>query len=93
MEFTDAIEWLDMQIYARKILNEARCFNSQIAAVETDKDIHIYRGIEILAGVLGAEMTESVEEGSKYKYEYRFSYKGIEVFQMSKERIPLNAEQ
>lgn len=91
MEFTDAIEWLDMQIYAKKILNGARCFNSQIAAVGTDEDIHIYRGIEILAGVLGAEMTENVQEGSKYKY--RFRYKGIEVFQMSKERIPLNAEQ
>lgn len=92
MEFTDAIEWLDAQIYAKKILNETRCFNNQIAAVATDKDIHIYRGIEILAGVLGIEIAENVREGSEYKYEYRFNYKGIEVFQMSKERILLNAE-
>ena len=49
--------------------------------------LHIYEGIEHIADVLGIPLKCEVNRGMGYDYEYSFFYKGVRVFEISKEAI------
>ena len=49
-------------------------------------DLHIHRGIEHLAAIIGANL-ERQKYGGEYRWYYRFDYKGVEVFEISNEKL------
>jgi len=49
--------------------------------------LHIYEGIEHIADVLGIPLKCEVNRGMGYDYEYSFFYKGVKVFEISKEPL------
>lgn len=49
--------------------------------------LHIYEGIEHIADVLGITLKCEDNRGMDYDYEYSFAYKGVRVFEISKEAI------
>lgn len=49
--------------------------------------LHIYTGIEHIADVLGITLECEADRGTAFDYEYSFVYKGVKVFEVSKEAI------
>lgn len=87
MEFTDVREWLDAIIESKKKLESLQNFNNSISICSNSVAVHVYEGIEIMAGLLGEELRMKPFDDDEYPYQYSFQYKEIEVFQLSKERI------
>lgn len=52
------------------------------------RSLHIYEGIKFLAAAVGEELLVEPfgAEISDYKYKFYFNYKGVEVFQIEKEK-------
>ena len=51
------------------------------------KEIHVNRGVELLADILGEKLSCTRRKDTEYPYEYSFMYKGYRIFQISKEEI------
>lgn len=49
--------------------------------------LHIYTGIEHIADVLGITLECEDNRGTAFDYEYSFVYKGVKVFEVSKEAL------
>lgn len=49
--------------------------------------LHIYEGIEHIADVLGITLECEDNRGTDYDYEYSFFYRGVKVFEISKEPL------
>lgn len=90
MEFQNIKEWLDLNISIRRQLIETENLNEQVQLCRPNKEntLHVYKGIDILADVVGAELLlrEDLED-EEYPYYHYFMYDGFEVFQMSRERL------
>lgn len=54
---------------------------------ESKLGLHIYEGIEHIADVLGITLKCVDNRGMDYDYEYSFVYKGVRVFEISKEPL------
>lgn len=90
MEFKDVKEWLDANIEHRKKLPEYEDFNEQIQLCTVNKKntLQVYKGIDIIADVVGAELMQKEDwEDEELPYYYYFMYEGFEVFQLSRERL------
>ncbi len=93
MEFKDVKEWLDANIELRKKLPEYEDFNEQIqlCGFGRKNTLHVFKGIDIIADVVGAELQQKEDwEDEERPYYYYFMYEGFEVFQMSRERLVRN---
>lgn len=87
MEYEKIKEWLDEHI---KHLNNARRindFNNQISANVTYDNVLIFKGIDIVADVMGLNLKESIHEDLTLQYEYSFTYNGITFVQYSQKRL------
>lgn len=51
------------------------------------KEIHINRGIELLADILGEKLSRTSRKDDTYPYEYSFMYNGYRIFQISAKEI------
>lgn len=51
------------------------------------KEIHVNRGVELLADILGEKLSCTRRKDDEYPYGYSFMYKGYRIFQISKEEI------
>lgn len=49
-------------------------------------DLHIHRGIEYLAAVIGAKL-ECKRYSNEYRWYYSFGYKGVEIYEISNEDL------
>jgi hypothetical protein len=58
-----------------------------LCAWEPKLQLHIYEGIENIADVLGIPLKCKVNKGTAFDYEYSFVYKGVKVFEVSKEAL------
>ena len=58
-----------------------------LCAWEPKLQLHIYEGIEHIADVLGITLECEDNRGMDYDYEYSFFYKGVRVFEISKEAL------
>ena len=54
---------------------------------EPKLQLHIYEGIEHIANILGIPLKCKDNRGMDYDYEYSFVYKGVKVFEISKEAL------
>lgn len=86
MEYEKVKEWLDKLIKNLKEAQENEHFNNQIIAIGPGEKIQIFRGIEIIADVMGVELKET-RICSIYPFEYSFVYGGVEFHQLSGERL------
>lgn len=87
MEFETAKEWLDALVDNLEQIKSLDNFNNQIQTTGTLENIHIYSGIEVLSDLMGIKLKARKLSDYKYPYRYYFVYRGIEIFQLSKERI------
>ena len=88
--------WLDERIEAVKQIAEIKKSMDDYPLVwgrlidgkyEPKLHLHIYEGIEHIADVLGITLKCEDNRGMDYDYEYSFAYKGVRVFEISKEAI------
>ena len=88
MDFESVKAWLDENIAIRKRLVELDNFNEemQLCTVNKENTLHVYKGIEIIAELLGKVLVET-EFDDDIPYKYYFMYDGVEVFQLSRERL------
>ena len=84
MEYTDVKEWLDWQIKDAEERRKNEPLNSDICAISTPDEIQMYKGIDIVADILGAELKE---RRLKEYYCYYFFYNDVEVLQLSDRRL------
>ena len=59
----------------------------ELCGWEPKYQLHIYEGIEHIADVLGIPLECEENRGTPYDYEYSFVYKGVKVFEISKEAL------
>lgn len=52
--------------------------------------LHIYRGIKLIADILGKKLEKENRKDTENKYEYSFLYKGVKVFEISNEELTNN---
>lgn len=84
MEYTEVKEWLDKLIEANKEIKSMKSslgwFSSDIRAIiHYDPCILIYKGIEIIADVMGLELKQEVRETS---VQLSFEYSGTTFLQI-----------
>lgn len=84
MEYEQVKEWLDKLVDNINQQFTLQNFNNQIRTYTPDKYIFIHEGIDIIADVIGVELSENVTEGT---YRYSLIYRGIEFLQTEKERL------
>jgi hypothetical protein len=91
MEYEKIKEWLDKLVRNLKEAQELENFNSQIMCCCPCTTIQIYKGIDIIADVMGIEL--NVEKGwhDEYPFRYSFVYDGIVFSQIGKERLGKHA--
>lgn len=83
MEYQEVKEWLDELIRARNRCLSLECLDTNIQAImHPTMDIHIYKGIEIVADVMGLKLTE--RKFNDKRMDYFFMYSNIEFFQIGK---------
>lgn len=88
MEFTDLKEWMDFQAKFYKDAKMSSSFNSQISVCNMyGGGVQMYRGIEIIADMLGLEMKEEVYEDPEYPYTYIVFYDDVPFYQLEEERL------
>ena len=91
MEKEKVIAWLDKQVKANNIINEALSENVWRIDNPTTKrignksieTIHLY-GVEEVAKIIGAELIEEQCNDNEYPIEKYFMYKGYAVFDLFK---------
>jgi hypothetical protein len=59
----------------------------ELCGWEPKLQLHIYEGIEHIADVLGIKLKCDDNRGTAFDYEYSFVYKGVKVFEISKEPL------
>lgn len=80
MEYQDVKDWLDRLIFVRAAEKSYEKLNSSIQAIlVTRPEIHIYKGIEIIADVMGVELDSEEKDGNTW---YSFVYAGVRFFQI-----------
>ena len=57
-----------------------------------NKELHIYRGIELLAKATGNDLVLEDNEDDKYPWRYSIIYRGIKVFQIESKKLTTEAE-
>ena len=73
--------WLDQKITQMQDWRESWAYNDQICLCERDQKIQLYKGIETLAGCLGAEL--AVEKWEDKEVLHLF-YKGWKIMQLGR---------
>lgn len=84
MEYEDVKAWLDWQMKNAEERRKNEAFNSDICMTSTPDYIQMYKGIDIVADILGADLKE---RRLKEYYCYYFFYNGVEVTQLSDRRL------
>lgn len=81
MEYQEVKNYLDALIRVRDEARNIQRFNSSIEAImAASSDIHIYKGIEIIADVMGLKLDK--KKFLDRKPRYFFIYAGVEFFQL-----------
>lgn len=88
MEYTDVKEWLDNIVKIHKMASFDHVFSDFIRASFVIDNVLVYDGIEILADMMGLELSErKVEPADELKYEYSFVYDGVTFVSYRVERL------
>ena len=74
-------EWLDDVIDNMKDREALSEFSNQISICNPVNWVHLSKGIEIAADLLGVPLKKELH-GKGYKYKLSFTYKGVEVMQL-----------
>ena len=82
MEYEKIKEWLDLLVEDFKRNNEHADFNSQIYTCHSRDAVHMCRGIEIVANVMGLELRRKDLPYEEYSHESYFIYNDVRFFQM-----------
>lgn len=84
MDYASVKEWLDKLV---SLHNEAKAieqYSNDIEAIISRRGIHLYKGIEAVADVMGIELKKKeVEYPDETRIRYFFYYSGLEFFQLS----------
>ena len=75
-------KWLNKQIELRQKIECSQELTAKICAVTgvDSKQLHIYKGLDIIADTLGVELITCTREGSQYPIERYFWYGDVKVF-------------
>ena len=89
MEYEKIKEWLESLILTTNARLNLVNFNSEIKSIAIDYCVHIYKGIDIIADVMGLSLSiEQRDDNPLFPYRYSFIYKGMEFFQITDEELP-----
>lgn len=78
-----AYEWMDKQIQAHEVQSE-KLGDIELCGV-SDKEIHVYKGIDKLAKTIEVPLVMKIESGNAYPIEYSLIYRGYKFYQIEKE--------
>ena len=88
MKYKKIKEWLESLIKVYHKTKATAEFDAQICICEPfSSGIHIYKGIEMVADVMGLALKEIKRDDAYIPYEYSFIYKGVKFFQITEERL------
>ena len=82
MEFATVKEWLDKLVDSYNELKSLKYCNTQIELCGLYDNIHIHRGIEVIADAVGIKLNVTYDSYSDYPYRYHFMYRGYEIVQI-----------
>lgn len=94
MEYQVAKDYLDNLIRVQNEAKSSAYFNSSIQAIiiADPESVHMYRGIEIIADVMGLTLGEREWRYKEdVRTEYFFIYSGVEFFQLGSSDDPNKA--
>ena len=78
-----AYEWMNRQIQAHEMQLE-KLGDIELCGV-SDKEIHVYNGIDKLAKTIEVPLVMKIEDGIEYPFVYSFIYRGYKFYQIEKE--------
>lgn len=86
MEYQEIKDYLDNLIRVYKESRAAESFNSEIKAITVSykEMIHIHKGIDILADVMGIPLEVEERDDAEFRFEYSFKYRDFLFFQIEK---------
>ena len=87
MEYAEVKEWLDRLVHNYNEHHELSKLNESVSVCTTSYGIQLFKGIDIIADVMGFCITEKDEETSQFRYNYSFMYEGVEFFELHEERM------
>ena len=87
MEYEEIKEWLDKLVINLKEAQELEYFNEQINTCVMNRQVQIYKGIDIIADVMGIELNIEEDMGCVYPFSYSFMHDGVIFFQLAEERF------
>ena len=83
-----AATWLDRLMESQRQRKAMTVLSGKVEANIDSDSLDIFRGIEVLADVLGAELQEEhCDDEFHGWYFYSFSYDGVKIMQASEERL------
>lgn len=86
MEYAEVKEWLDRLVQNYNELKELKEFNTSVS-ICTASYVQIFKGIDIIADIMGFHLSEKDYETSEFRYEYSFMYEGIKFLELCEERM------
>lgn len=86
MEYAEVKEWLDRLVQNYNELHELKLFNTSVSLC-TASYVQLFKGIDIIADIMGFHLTEKDYETSEFRYEYSFMYEGIKFLELHEERM------
>lgn len=87
MEYAEVKEWLDRLVQNYNELHELQEFNTSVSICTGCDGVQLFKGIDIVADVMGFSLTEKDEEIGQFRYRYSFMYEGVEFFELFEERM------
>lgn len=79
-------DWLDCLLDITSKLQHLTTLGKDIEIVAGYEAIQIFKGLDIIASAIGAEIKEAPWPGKEYHFCYGFKYRGRGFFQLSKTR-------
>lgn len=87
MEYAEVKEWLDRLVQNYNELHELSELSTSVEICTGSNGVQLFKGIDIVADVMGFSLTEKDEETSQFRYRYSFMYEGVEFFELFEERM------
>ena len=89
MEYAEIKDWLDKVVAVEKDKRDLLDFNGEIRLCNGAGEITVFRGIEIIADVMGLEISEEIIDKKciVHPFFYRITYDGITFVQPCQERM------
>lgn len=87
LEAASIRDWLDKRITILEEQKRTFKFNDSVRCYNPGHEIPLDDGSVYIANLLGLELTETVKDHIEYPFRYEFKYKGVNFYQIAKERL------